>query len=232
MNGLSLLFLVLLMVVIGKGWRYFLEHSDDLKLIRLLEPWYWFVFLNLGLSSITSNYDYQFVMVGLLLQMVLSIWFAISIGWIIQGCHHKTGVLRQSWFVKGKNVKFCYRCGTRLPKDFQVHLIKDNSWQSFFFQVPPHLFEYLVFWAAQSVIVLVSLFLALRFLKKADLQHQAILVAIVLVILIPPSIYFVGRFGRYLSENKGLIWWDDFKNSLITWMVALGFLWLLFHFFL
>jgi hypothetical protein len=231
-NGLALLFLVFFMAAVGKGWRYFLEHSDDLKLIRLLEPWYWFSFLNLCLIPLSSNYDYQFVMVGFLLQLVLSVWFAISIGWIIQGCQHKTGVLRQSWFIKGKNVKFCYRCGTRLPKDFQVHLIKDNSWQSFLFQVPPHLFEYLVFWLAQSAIVLVSLFFALRLLKKENLQHQAVLVAVVLVVLMPPAIYFVGRLGRYLTENKGLIWWDDFKNSLIAWVIALGLLGLLFHFFL
>ena len=232
MNILSLLGLLFLLMVLGKGWRYFLEFSDDFGLIRLLEPWYWFVFLNLALSAISAQYDYQFVLIGLLIQLVLSAWFAISIGWIIQACPHKTAVMLQSWFVKGKTLKFCYRCGTKMPKDFHSHVIKDNSWTYFLFQIPPHLLEYLIFWMVQSMMVLISLFLVLRFLNKPGQQHEAVLVVVILVILVPPFIYFLGRFRKYLSETKGLIWWVDFKSSLLTWVLVLFVLWGLTRFFI
>jgi hypothetical protein len=226
----TLVVLILVLLAIAKAWRFFLEASDDVSHIRLLEPWYWLIFLNLILTLISSNYDYPFIMTGFLLQLALSIWFAVSLAWIIQSCRHKTIVLNQSWFVKGKTVKFCHRCGTRLPKEFHGFIVKDNSWQSFLFQVPPHLFEYVVFWVLQSAMVLIALFLALRLLKNPILQHRMVLLAIILVVLAPPFIYFLGRFRRYLSETKGMIWWDDFKNSLITWMVVIGLAWCLLHF--
>jgi hypothetical protein len=222
--------LVVLIFAMSKAWRFFLETSDEIRHIRLLEPWYWFVFLNLILTIISSNYDYQFLMVGLLLQIALSAWFAVSIGWIIQSCPHKAALMNESWFVRGKSVKFCYRCGTRLSKDFHALEVKDHSWQVFLFQVPPRLFEYIGFWVAQSLMVLITVFLVLRFLKQSDLQHQAVLVAVILVVLVPPLLYFLGRFRRYLSDTGGMIWWDDLKNSLVTWVVALAVLWGILHF--
>lgn len=225
MDWLTVVLFGFFLLVVVKGWRFFLEFSDDFRLIRLLEPWYWFVLVNLALSLITSNYDYQFVLIGLILQLALSAWFAISIGWIIQACPHKTGVLLQSWFVKGKTLKFCYRCGTRLPKEAHAHLIKVNTWTYFLFQMPPHLLEYVVFWLVQSLMVLVSLFAVLRYLRKPNLQQDALLTAVILVILVPPTLYFLGRFRKYLSETKGLIWWADLKSSLVGWAVVLLILW-------
>ena len=222
---------VLLILMVSKAWRFFIETSDDIRHIRLLEPWYWFVFLNLVLTIVTSNYDYQFILIGLLIQLALAAWFAVSIGWIIQSCHHKTAIQQQSWYVRGKSVKFCYRCGTRLPRDFHaVSVIKDSSWQNFLFQVPPHLFEYATFWVAQSLMVLITLFLALKFLKSPDFQHKAVLVAVVLVILVPILVYFLGRFRRYLSETKGMIWWEDLRSSFLSWAIVIALVWALLHF--
>lgn len=226
----TLIALVVLIFIISKAWRFFLETSEDIRHIRLLEPWYWFVFLNLVLTLISSNYDYQFVLIGLLLQAALSLWFAISVGWIVQSCHHKNSITNQSWFVKGKSVKFCYRCGTRLPKDFHAHEVRDDSWQVLFFQVPPHLFEYIVFWVAQSAIVLIAVFFVLRFLKQSELQNQAVVWAVILVVLVPPLVYFLSRFRRYLSETKGMIWWEDLRSSLLTWAVVAGVIWAILHF--
>jgi len=225
MNGITFILFAVILVGAAKGWRFFLETTDDFKAIRLLEPWFWFLFLNLVLSWVTGNYDYRFVLVGLLIQLALSAWFAISIGWIIQACPHKTGVLLQSLFVRGKTLKFCYRCGTRLPKETHAHLIKDNSWTYFLFQMPPHLLEYVVFWTAQSLMVLISLFFVLKFLRKPNLQQDALLAAVILVILAPPTIYFLGRFRKYLSDTKGLIWWGDLKNSFLVWTLVLFILW-------
>lgn len=217
----AILFLVLFIVMMAKCWRFFLENSDDIKRIRALEPWYWFVFLNLILTLISSNYDYRYISIGFLIQVALSVWFAISMGWIVQSCHHKSAISHPSWFVKGKNVKFCFRCGTRLSDGFHTSMVKDHSWQGIFLQIPPHLFQYVFLWIIQSVMVLISLFLALRFLKQSDLQHQAVLVAVILVILAPPVIYSLGRFRGYLADTKGLIWWDDFKGSIITWIIVI-----------
>ena len=228
---LTFIFLIILILLTSKAWRFFLEVSDDIRHIRVLEPWYWFIFLNLSLTLISSNFDYQFVWIGLLLQIALSVWFAISIGWIVQSCQHKHAILNQSLFSKGKTVKFCYRCGPRLPEGNNATLITDSSWQTTLFQLPPHLLEYVSFWIAQSMMVLITLFLALKMLKRQELQNQAVLLAVILVILLPPLLYFLGRFRRYLSDTKGMIWWDDFKNSFAAWGIVLGLIWCLIHFF-
>lgn len=222
--------LFILLVIIGKAWRYFLEASDDLRLIRLLEPWFWFAFLNLVLSLVTANYDADFQSTGLLIQLSLSVWFAISISWIIQTCHHKTGIFHQSSFTRGRTIKFCHRCGTRLSKDFHTELVDEKSVPYFLFQMPEHLFKYVVFWVAQSLLVLISLFLVLRVLKDPAHQHQVVLAAVILVLFVPPVIYFFGRFRRYLDENKGMIWWDDIKGSVATWALVGLFLWALIHY--
>lgn len=222
--------LVVLIFALSKAWRFFIESSDDIRHIRLLEPWYWFIFLNLTLTIISSNFDYQFVLIALLLQIALSAWFAVSIGWIVQSCTHKASLINESWFVRGRKVRFCYRCGTRLPRDFHASEIKDHSWQATLLQVPPHLLEYIVFWVAQSLMVLITLFLALRFLKRSEFQHQAVVVAVILVVLVPPLLYFMGRFRKYLSDTKGMIWWEDLKNSLVTWVIALAVLWGILYF--
>ncbi len=232
MSFYTLIFLIVMVFVVGRCWRYFQEFSEDLKFVALLEPWYWFVFMNLILSAVSINYDYQFALIGLLIQTALSAWFSISIGWIIQSCPHKTGVLHQSVFIKGKVLKYCYRCGTRIPKDQEARLIKDNSWQSFLFQMPPHLFEYVGFWVAQDLLVLTALFFVLRFFKTPDVQHEVVMWAVILVIFAPPAVYSIGRFRRYLSETKGLIWWEDLKSSVLSWVVVGLTLWVLVHFFL
>jgi hypothetical protein len=183
--------------------------------------------MNLALSLITSNYDYPFVVVGVFLQLALSAWFAISTGWIVQNCQHPMVVFNQSWFVKEKIVKFCYRCGTRVVPDRHDHAIRTDSWQMTLFQVPPHLFEYVLFWLAQSLMVLVSFFFVLRFLEKPELQNKAVLAAVVLVILVPPLMYFLGCFRRYLSKTQGLIWWVDLKSSIVSWITVILILWLL-----
>ncbi len=224
--------LIIILVITGKGWRFFVETSDDIKLIRLLEPWYWFVFLNLSLTIITSNYDFNFALIGFLFQLVLGVWFAISMGWLIQSCHHKTDVLQPSLFDKGRHIRFCHRCGTRLAKEFHAphHVENDGSWQNLWFQVPPALFKYVVFWLAQSTIILITLFFALKYLKKPDLQHEAILVAVILLVLTPPILYFIAKFKRYLSDTKGLIWWKDLRWSFVIWLLLIGtLLWLLYQ---
>jgi hypothetical protein len=228
---LALIILIVLILFISKAWRYFLESSDDIRHIRVLEPWYWFIFLNLSLTLISSNYDYQFVWIGLLIQIALAVWFAVSIGWIVQSCEHKNAILNQSSFFKGRKVKFCYRCGTRLPDESNAALIEDHSWQTILLQLPPRLLEYVSFWVAQSMMVLITLFLALKMLKHEEFQNQAVLIAIILVILLPPLIYFLGRFKRYLSDTKGMIWWDDFKSSFAAWGIVIGLIWCLLHFF-
>jgi hypothetical protein len=223
----TLLTLFVLLFVCAKAWRFFIETSDDLQLIRFLEPWFWFLFMNLALSLITSNYDYPFVVVGVFMQLALSAWFAISTGWIVQNCQHPMVVFNQSWFVRGKIVKFCYRCGTRVVPDRHDHAIKTDSWQMTLFQVPPHLFEYVLFWLVQSLMVLVSFFFVLRFLEKPELQNKAVIAAVVLVVLVPPLIYFLGRFRGYLSKTQGLIWWQDLKSSILSWTAVILILWFL-----
>jgi hypothetical protein len=227
---LTFVALVVLLLLFSKAWRFYVESSDDIKHLHLLEPWYWFVFLNLVLTAISSNYEYQFIWIGLLVQIALSIWFAVSIGWIIQSCPHRAALLNQSSFARGKKVKFCYRCGTRLPEESDASVIEDHSWQVTLLQLPPHLLEYVSFWIAQSMMVLIILFLALKMLKRIELQNQAALIAIILFILLPPFIYFLNRFRNYLSETKGMIWWDDFKSSVFAWGIVIVLLWCLLHF--
>ena len=223
-----ILFLVVLLMILGKAWRFYVESAESTERIHTLEPWYWFVFLNLSLCIITSNYDQGFLLVGILIQLTLSVWFSLSIVWIIKSCQHKNISTHESWFIKGRIVKFCYRCGTRLPDDFDGHSIKDFSWQNIYFQIPPHLFDFISFWIAQSIMVLISLFLVLRYLKRPGPQHEAVLIAIILVVLAPPLIYYFGRFRRYLSETKGLIWWEDLKSSFVVWIALIALLlWLL-----
>ncbi len=221
-----------MLAFIAKAWRFFLETSENIRHIRVLEPWYWFVVLNLLLSLITSQYDYQFLPIGFLIQLALAAWFSISVGWIVQDCPHKMMILHESSFSKGRAVKFCYRCGTRLPREFHAPKVEDRSWPVLFFQLPPHLLEYAVFWVAQSTLALVSLFLVLRFLKKPDFQHRAVLAAVILAVLAPPLVYSLGRFRRYLAKTQGMIWWSDFKNSFVAWGVAIGVVWCLLHFLL
>jgi hypothetical protein len=228
---LTFVILIILILFISKAWRFFLETSDDIRHIRVLEPWYWFIFLNLSLTLISSNYDYQFVWIGLLIQIVLSVWFSVSIGWIVQSCHHKNAILNQSSFSKGRKIKFCYRCGTRLPDETHASLIEDRSWQMMFLQLPPHLLEYVSFWIMQSMMVLITLFLALKMLKHQEYQNQAVLIAVILIILLPPLVYFLGRFKRYLSDTKGMIWWDDLKSSFAAWVIVIVLIWCLLHFF-
>jgi hypothetical protein len=225
MSLLTILALVIVLFLLGKSWRFFLETSEDIRLIRLLEPWFWFAFLNLLLSPIIGNYDYQFEVAGLILQLVLCSWFSISMSWIVQSCHHKSAFLHHSWFQKGKTVKFCFRCGTRLPKDLKSHMLTEDSWQSFLFQIPAHLFEYIVYWIAQSVLVLIVFFLVLRVVKKPEIQHSVVLWAVGLVILAPLAIFLFGRARRYTTENKGLIWWEDFRGSVLYWGIVIALLW-------
>jgi hypothetical protein len=165
-----------------------------------------------------------------MIQLALSVWFAISIGWIIQSCPHTNALLKQSAFTKGRKVKFCYRCGTRLADETEAVLIQDKSWQVSLFQIPPHLLEYVGFWVAQALMVLITLFLALKLLKQPDLQNKAVITAVIFVILVPPLIYFLGRFRRYLSDTQGMIWWDDLKSSIAAWGIVLALIWCLLHF--
>jgi len=225
------LFVILILIAV-KTWKAIVEFHPDTRFVHKGEPWYWFIFFNLCLTMITSHYDYQFIGIGLVLQLALSAWFAVSVRWIIHACPHKTGVMLPSWFVKGKSLKFCYRCGTRLSKEAHAHWVKDSSWTYFLFQMPPHLLKYVGVWLAQSVMVLVSLFLVLRILKKPELQQEAIGAMIFLVLLVPPFIYFLGRFRRYLSETRGLIWWADLKNSFAAWVFILIIFWAFVRFFL
>ncbi len=227
MSWASVLILPVLLTALGKGWKYILETSEDLNLIRVLEPWYWFLFLNLVLSLITSYYDYQFIYVGFLFQVALCAWFSISMSWIVKICPHKKAIQYHSWFQKGRQARFCYRCGTRLPKDHHGVVMNVMSWEIYIFQIPPHLFKYVIFWIIQSVMGLISLFLILRLAKRPETQISISLISILIVIFGPPIIYYFGRFRKYFSENKGLIWWDDFKNSFIFWGVFSAFLWVL-----
>ncbi len=222
--------LVVLVFAVSKAWRFFLEFSEDIRHIRLLEPWFWFIFLNLVLTAITSNYDYQFVLLGFVLQIALSAWFAVSIGWIIQSCHHKASLLTESWFDRGKKVKICYRCGTRLPRDSHASDVQDHSWQAALFQVPPPLFEYVGFWVAQSAMVLITVFLALKILKQPERQNWVVTAVVILVVLVPPLVYFLGRFRRYLSDTKGMIWWEDLRSSVAAWVIVIAVLWAVVHF--
>jgi len=227
---LTCVVLILLIIFFTKAWRYYLESSEDLRHLHLLEPWYWFVFLNLVLVPISSNFDYQYVWLGLIIQIALSVWFAVSVGWIIESCPHPSAIVHQSQFVKGKGIKFCYRCGSRLSEESTPSLVESHAWQVTLFQLPPSLLEYVSFWVAQSVMVLIALFLTLKFLKHPELQHTAVLLAVVAIIFVPPLVYFLGRFRRYLTDNKGMIWWDDLKSSFLTWGLVVLVLWGVIHF--
>jgi hypothetical protein len=229
---ISFIIVLCLVWAISRVWAYFIEQGQDIPRIRLLEPWYWFLLLNLLLIPITSNYDPEFVGVGLFIQVVLGIWFAISIGWIVGSCPHKAAYYRQSPFHKEIRTRCCYRCGTPLHPGTEAILVENQDWKVSLFQVPPTLLEYVTFWIVQALLVLISLFLVLRVLHHPDIQHKAVIGAIVLIVLVPPAIYFWGRFRGYLKENQGMIWWDDFKSSFLAWAAVLVFIWVLFHFWL
>lgn len=162
-----------------------------------------------------------------MIQISLCVWFAISMSWIVKTCPHTTALHHHSWFHKGKLIKFCYRCGTRLPKEHHAMNAMSKSWQIYIFQIPPHLFKYVVFWIIQSAMALISFFLVLRIIKSPETQKTIIIASIIFVVFGPPAIYYFGRFRKYFAENKGLIWWDDFKNSFIVWGIFFVFLWLL-----
>lgn len=225
----SLAAITFLLWALSRVWSYYTEHTQDVTHLRMLEPWYWFLFLNLVMTAVTSNYDLGFIGVGLLIQVALGVWFAVSIGWIIGSCPHQVAYLRPSLFERDKRVRFCYRCGTRLPDGVESNLVENHSAKVQFFQMPPHLLEYVSFWVLQSLMVLISLFLVLRVLKQPEFQNKAVLGAVALVILVPPSIYFWGRFRAYLKENQGMIWWQDLRSSVLAWAVVLAFLWYLVH---
>lgn len=230
---ISFIIVVLLVWAISRGWAFYVEqHWADIPHIRLLEPWYWFLLLNLLLIPIASNFDPEYVGVGLFIQMVLGVWFAISIGWIIGSCPHKTAYQRQSPFHREVRIRCCYRCGTPLPPETESVLVQNQDWKVVLFQVPPSLLEYVTFWVVQALLVLVSLFLILRVVHNPGPQHKAVVAAIILIVFVPPLVFFLGRFRSYLKENQGMIWWADLRSSLLGWGVALFFLWLLFHFWL
>ncbi|HVZ81654.1 MAG TPA: hypothetical protein VHE12_12770 [bacterium] len=229
---ISIIVVILLAWAISRAWAYYIEQSSDIPHIRLLEPWYWFLLLNIFLTPISSNFDPELVGVGLFIQVVLSIWFAVSIGWIIGSCPHKAAYHRQSPFHKGLRILCCYRCGTPLPPGEESILVENRDWKVLLFQIPPSLLEYVTFWVAQSLMVLIGLFLVFRVLHHPDAQHKAVLASIVLIVFVPPALFFWGRFRNYLKENQGMIWWADLKRTLLAWGAVLVFLWLLFHFWL
>jgi hypothetical protein len=216
----TLLVLVLVLWAVGKGWRYFVEVSEDFQIIRTLEPWFWFFFLNVFLSFVTGNFEYRFLYIGLLLQVVLCAWFAISISWIVQSCPHKHFMAQPSWFVPGKNLRFCVRCGTRLPREIHSDAMKLSHPSLVFFQIPPALFKYVLFWMFHSLLTLVAVFLALRMVKNPDLQNDVAVAALALIVLVPLALFFLGRFKRSLNRREGLIKWEDIRGYGLIWVIV------------
>lgn len=215
----TLLILFLVLWVLGKGWRYFVEVSEDFKIIRILEPWFWFFYLNVLLSFVTGSFEYRFLYLGLLLQAVLCAWFAISISWIIQSCPHKHCIVQQSWFTHGKNLRFCFRCGARLSRESHSDAIKLIHPSFIFLQVPPALLKYVLFWMFHSLLTLVVVFLALRMVKKPDLQNDVALGTLILTVLMPLVLFFLGRFKRYVNRREGLIRWEDVRGYVLIWAI-------------
>ncbi len=216
----NFLVLVLVLWVMGKGWRYFVEVSEDVKITRTLEPWFWFFFLNIFLSFVTGNFEYRFLYLGLLLQVVLCAWFAISISWIVESCPHKHFIAQQSWFVHGKSLRFCVRCGTRLPRDIHSDAMKLSHPSLSFFQIPPALFKYVLFWMFHTLLTLVAVFLALRMVKNPDLQNDVAVAALALIVLVPLALFFLGRFKRSLNRREGLIQWEDIRSYGLVWVIV------------
>jgi hypothetical protein len=223
MNEMIGSFIIFLLLILGltRGWRYFWCTSSDIVFVRQLEPWFWFVFLNLVLSIFSSNFEFSYIPLAVLLQLALSAWFAISMKWITLSCHHEHIVSQKVWMDAERTVKFCFRCGTRMPWSAEASELKDSSWQVYFFQMPPHLFEYALFWAAQSIIFMILLFLTLHVLKRAGLQEVVAALAVGLVVAAPVGLYYWNRFKRYLLEEKGHVWMDEFKRSLFFWGLVL-----------
>jgi hypothetical protein len=219
----SFLILFLIILILSNVWRYFWQSSEDIWIIRQLEPVYWFLFLNLILSVFTSNFNYSFVPAAVILQVAMSAWFAVSMSWIVKSCHHKMVVAQPVWFGTSI-VKYCFRCGTRMARTIHADSPKHTSWVLTVFQIPPHLFEYVVFWVAQSIIILIVFFLTVHILKKPNFQQDAVLAALGLVVIVPMAIYFAGHFKRYLAEAKSQVWWDDLYRSFILWGVILAIL--------
>ncbi len=215
----TVLVLFIVLWAIGKGWRYFVEVSEDLKIIRILEPWFWFFFLNVFLSLVTGSFEYRFLSLGLFLQVVLCTWFAISISWIIQSCPHKHYILQPSWFAHGKNLRFCARCGTRLFRENHSEIIKLNQPSMALLQVPPSLLKYVLFWMFHSLLTLVVIFLALRIVKNPDLQNDVAIGAVVLIVLTPLAFFFFGRFKRSVQRREGLIRWEDIRGFALIWII-------------
>lgn len=219
----TILILFVLILLLANVWRFFWQFSDEINLVRLLEPVYWFLFLNLILSIFTGNFNYAFVPAAVILQVALSAWFAVSMGWIVKSCRHPLVVAEPIWFGTS-TVKYCYRCGTRMPHGSHAGPLKHPSWELTIFRIPPHLFEYVVFWVTQSVMLLIVFFLTLHVLKKPGFQQDAVLGTLALVGVVPVALYFAARFKRYLAETKGRIWWDDLNKSFLFWGILLAIL--------
>jgi len=215
----TLLFLALVLWCIGKGWRYFIEVSEDFKIIRILEPWFWFFFLNVFLSIVTGSFEYRFLYLGLLLQVVLCVWFAISIAWIIQSCPHKHCVVQSSWFAHGKNLRFCIRCGTRLARENHSENIKLNHPSIQFLQIPPALFKYVLFWMFHTFLTLFIIFLTLRMVKKPELQNDVAVGSVILIVLMPLALYYFGRLKRSVSRREGLLHWEEIRGYGLIWII-------------
>ncbi|HVM32688.1 MAG TPA: hypothetical protein VMU88_06105 [bacterium] len=218
----ALILFTLMTLALARCWRYFWCTSPDVALVRKLEPWYWFIFLNLVLSIFSSNFEFSYIPLAALLQIALSAWFAVTMRWITLSCPHEHVVSQRVWVDAERNLKFCYRCGTRMPWSAEATELKDSSWQIHFFHIPPHLFEYAVFWVAQSVIFIILLFLTLHALKRAGAQEIAAALAVMLVVGAPVGLYYWNRFKRYLLEDKGHLWMDEFKRSMIFWGLILA----------
>jgi hypothetical protein len=223
MSEITASFIIFFLLILGlsRSWRYFWCTSYDILLVRQLEPWFWFIFLNLILSVFSSHFDFSYIPLAALLQLALSSWFAISMKWIVVACYHEHVVSQKVWMNSERTVKFCYRCGTRMPGSVAATELKDSSWQLYFFQMPPHLFEYAIFWVAQSIIFLIILFLALHVLKKNGFKEILAVIAVVLVVGAPAGLYYWNRFKRYLMESRGHVWMDEFKRSFLFWALIL-----------
>ncbi len=224
MSWETILVFVIVLWAVGKGWRFFIEVSEEFKTIRILEPWFWFFFLNIFLTFVTGSFEYRFLYLGLLLQGVLCAWFAVSLAWIIQVCPHKHCYAQPSVFIHGKHLRFCLRCGTRLPREIHSNPVKINHPSLVFFQVPPSLLKYVLFWMFHALSALMAVFIAMRMLKKPDLQNDVAVGALVFIVLLPLVLFFWGRLKRSLTRKDGLIWWEDIRGyGLVLIIIAVIF---------
>ncbi len=215
----TMLILLLVLWSIGKGWRFFIEVSEEFKIIQTLEPWFWFFFLNVFLSFVTGAFEYRFLFLGFLLQVILSAWFAISLAWIIQSCPHKHCSIQRSLFTHGKNLRFCARCGTRLSRENHSDPIKINHPGMNLFQVPPALLKYVLFWMFHTFLTLLVVFFSLRIVKKPELQNDVALLALILIVLLPLTLFLIGRFKKTFKRREGLIWWEDIRAFGLFWII-------------